>query len=459
MALQKAMDLSHKTTDRERLVIETNYAWRIERDDDKVSQYLQEMANRFPRDKRSYANLGDYYYVTKETNKAIQAYSKALELDPNWAEIHNYIGYLSLDQGNFTKAVEHIEKFVALSPGEANPLDSLGEVYFWMGRLDEALTSYKKAWEIKPDFQGVHFRIGYIHALKENYSEALRWFEESISLLPPALQPEGYLWIGFCSYWLGNDEVWNRYLSKAEEIAEGSGDVIDLKLINWIKAFTSFERGELERSREYNKTWLSFYSERYPNNQFYYQGANHFLSGLIECKAGNVEAGEKILKELKSLYGEMTPVRKDWVLFYIKYLSAELALRKGFPDEAIAALEEPASYNPGIFAENNMDTFLIYNLPGLRDVLPRACEQKGDIEGAIAAYEILLTVDPETATRQLTHPLYHYRLAALYEQKGWAGKAIEQYERFLELWRDASPGIAEVIEAKKRLARLKTNER
>ena len=30
-------------------------------------------------------------------------------------------------------------------------------------------------------------------------------------------------------------------------------------------------------------------------------------------------------------------------------------------------------------------------------------------------------------------------------QKGWKGKAIEHYEKFLSLWKDAYPGIVEVM--------------
>jgi hypothetical protein len=41
-----------------------------------------------------------------------------------------------------------------------------------------------------------------------------------------------------------------------------------------------------------------------------------------------------------------------------------------------------------------------------------------------------------------------------FEEKGQKGKAIGHYEKFLDLWKDADPGIAEVDDAKERLAGL-----
>jgi len=46
-------------------------------------------------------------------------------------------------------------------------------------------------------------------------------------------------------------------------------------------------------------------------------------------------------------------------------------------------------------------------------------------------------------------------LGKIYEQQGSRTKAIEHYDKFLDLWKDADPGISEVEDAKKRLSELK----
>ena len=46
-------------------------------------------------------------------------------------------------------------------------------------------------------------------------------------------------------------------------------------------------------------------------------------------------------------------------------------------------------------------------------------------------------------------------LGKIYKEQSNKTKAIEQYEKFLDLWKDAVPGIAEIEDARKRLAGLK----
>jgi hypothetical protein len=55
----------------------------------------------------------------------------------------------------------------------------------------------------------------------------------------------------------------------------------------------------------------------------------------------------------------------------------------------------------------------------------------------------------------LIHPLYHYRLGLVLEQKGDKGRARLEYEKFLKYWADADPRFGELKDARARLAALK----
>ncbi|NIP26045.1 MAG: hypothetical protein GWN67_07155, partial [Phycisphaerae bacterium] len=49
-----------------------------------------------------------------------------------------------------------------------------------------------------------------------------------------------------------------------------------------------------------------------------------------------------------------------------------------------------------------------------------------------------------------------YLLGKIYEKKGDNQLAIQNYEKFLDLWKDADPDLPDLIDAKKRLTRLKS---
>ncbi len=80
----------------------------------------------------------------------------------------------------------------------------------------------------------------------------------------------------------------------------------------------------------------------------------------------------------------------------------------------------------------------------------------GDIDKAQDEYERIVSSSSGRSYFGDVYALSFYELGKIYEQKGWKGKALEQYEKFLNLWKDADPGFPEVEDAKKRLADLKT---
>ena len=80
----------------------------------------------------------------------------------------------------------------------------------------------------------------------------------------------------------------------------------------------------------------------------------------------------------------------------------------------------------------------------------------GDLKKAQELYE---KTTSSTTLRMNYGDVYaksFYMLGKIYEQQGERAKAIEHYKKFLELWKDADPGIVEVEDAKKRLAELKS---
>jgi tetratricopeptide (TPR) repeat protein len=394
------------------------------------------------------------YYQSRDPEKALEYYKKALELDPNYSSAHNQIGYLYLNLGNNEKAVEHINKYVFLNPGDANPIDSMAEAYFRIGRLDESIAKYKEALNIKPDFLMSLCSLPYVLALKEEYSEAIKTINRFINFAAsPGNKSRGLLLRAFYYSWIGQIEKSLLDLQKAEELAMEVGNNSRVAAVKWMRWRIYLEKGDLERSRKYSQDWLNFCRMSFPDSVKIYECFYNFDSAFINLKEGKLKAAKSRLIEIENALSDLTTSQKENITLYIPLLEAEIRLAEGLIQESIDTIE---NMELDIFPSLNAShTLIYYNARPDRDIISRAYIKSGNLDKAIDIHERLVTFDPDDKDRRLIHPRYHYRLAVLYEQKGWIGKAIEHYEKFLELWKDADPGISEVDDARERLARLK----
>lgn len=74
----------------------------------------------------------------KEFPKAIEALKKALDIDKNNPDIHNYLGYAYRNAGDFNNAFKHYEQALALAPGHKAAHEYIGEAYLIKNDLAKA---------------------------------------------------------------------------------------------------------------------------------------------------------------------------------------------------------------------------------------------------------------------------------------------------------------------------------
>jgi tetratricopeptide (TPR) repeat protein/tRNA A-37 threonylcarbamoyl transferase component Bud32 len=455
-AINYAKSFSEKATDKERLFIESGFAQYIERDVGKAGNILRKITEKYPREKIAHFNLGIFFRSAGFYKRAIEEQHKVLELDPAFGNSHNDLGYAYIGLEDYEKAIEHFKEYIFLNPEEPNPYDSIADANFRMGRLDEAISYYKEAISIEPKFFTSHLKLGYIYALKEEPIESMKWIDKEISVSSSeGVKSSVHLFRGLYNHWLGSTEQAFIDLQRADALAEEIGSGRGRAAVRCIRGVIYRDMGELELARKNNESWRDEYEKSQPVNARAYKARHDFLSALIDLKEGKLDSTKSRFARMKKLIPSLRDSWNERTTFLSDILEAEILLAEGNPEQAIATLEEKSLSRVKPPALQYVESVTYYNIPGLKDVLARAYQQKGDLDSAIVEYERLVTFDPNSKARYLVHPLYHYRLAKLYEEKGLESKAIEHLEKFLDLWKDADPGTAEVDDARERLAGLK----
>jgi tetratricopeptide (TPR) repeat protein len=454
--LIKAKALATRASEKERLYIEAWYAEVIDKDLKRRFEILKAMEERFPKEKRVCAELGIYYQKQAMYKEAFEAYNKALALDPDYGYVLNQVAYTYGALGEYRKAIEYLEKYASVNPGDANPFDSMGDMYFYMGDMQSALAKYKEAADIK-GYLAASFKIAFIYGLYEDYPTALEWIDRYRSQVPTSILTGGAdAWRSFFHHLMGQRNQALRDLDQAQRAWGSMENKFFVALTDFVKSWFFLGQGTLDRGVKLAEEAFRTLVEQDPANKANFTAELELYRGLVALRESRVaDAVRHVTAMEEQLQHVATGAEKDY-RYLVTLLHGAALLAQGKTDSAIAVSKQAVASGPASLGAASVAAYETVSLYApARDVLARAYLQKGQIADAIAEYERLSTFDPNREDRRFISPEYHYYLGKLYEQTGQREKAIQEYEKLLKIWKNADSDLRELIDTKSRLARLK----
>jgi tetratricopeptide (TPR) repeat protein len=124
---------------------------------------------------------GAMYEKLKKYDAAEAEFRKVLELNPDNASALNYLGYMFADRNvRLPEAQQLIQKALNSDPNNGAYLDSLGWVYYRMGKLGEAEQELRRAIERYPRDPTVHDHLGDVYFRQGRLKDAITQWERSL---------------------------------------------------------------------------------------------------------------------------------------------------------------------------------------------------------------------------------------------------------------------------------------
>lgn len=182
--LTKAVSLVDKVSVGEKYLVLYSKA-QVDRQGTKRKEYLDKLLELFPADKRVQYLAGQYFnYTVRDFATALKYYVRVTELDRTYAPVYNNIGYCHLSLGNFKEAEKAFVEQIKFAPKSPNPYDSYAELLMRMGRYDESIEQYKKAYDQDPSFVAALEGVGDNYVLKGEYKAAREHYQKIFDKAP-----------------------------------------------------------------------------------------------------------------------------------------------------------------------------------------------------------------------------------------------------------------------------------
>jgi serine/threonine protein kinase/predicted Zn-dependent protease len=444
--LQKALSLSRRLSERERLQIEGDYYREPEATYEQGRQAYEKLLQIYPGSTMALNNLGTMFFGIEDWGKATEYFEKCVRAGSEFIGSYQYLAFCYAELGYSDKGREALLEGVKSFPDNAFLRHYLAHFDLCRGDFDSARSELESAFAMDP----THFYNNFLRGALDYYLGDWTGAEREFQKLLEEKEPE--------AIYRGVFSLAALYLSegrfmKAEEELNRALEIFRPYSVKWVEsefesylayAYLAAGRAEeaLKASDEAWKTGVEAGKADLQRDALHHRG----LAQLAMRALADAEGTSAQMKELV----EKSPFKKDIRRYHD--LVGRIELERGQAASAVKHFEDAVALLPQIgslWREDNLIWEALYWEP-----LARAYEKAGDLARSRGVYEKIVKMIAGRFLYGDIYSLSFYRLGQIAEKQGERAKAREYYAKFLELWKDADPGRPEINDARKRLAEL-----
>ncbi len=176
----KSFDIQDPPQEQINFIVELHSQRQTQRALEKATALLRQ----FPGSYILYNICGVLYQELSQLDNAVEAYTKAQQIDPDKTDAFNNMGNALKDQGKFDEAIQAYQTAITISPTNALALNNLAVIYQTRGQLVEALETYNQAIKSKPNFAEAHNNLGNTLVALGRLDAAENSYKSAIALKP-----------------------------------------------------------------------------------------------------------------------------------------------------------------------------------------------------------------------------------------------------------------------------------
>ena len=150
---------------------------------DDAIKLLESGYDKFPSQHRLLFWKGVYQEKAGDIKDCIETMRSVIKVDPDNSSPYNYLGYLFAERKeNLEEAEKLIKKALELKPNDGFYLDSLGWVYFQMGKYKKARPMLEKALELEPEEGVIMEHVGDLVKAEGDSTKAKSYYQKALEM-------------------------------------------------------------------------------------------------------------------------------------------------------------------------------------------------------------------------------------------------------------------------------------